>query len=56
MVGTLVEVGLGRWSPQDVAAALAARSRPACGPVAPASGLILTRVDYSQDDEETRWT
>lgn len=47
MVGTLVEVGLGRWSPEDVARALAARRRDACGPVAPAAGLILTRVDYT---------
>ena len=46
MVGTLVEVGLGRWSPDDVAAALQARRRDACGPVAPPTGLFLTRVDY----------
>jgi len=46
MVGTLVEVGLGRRTPDDVAAALAARRRDACGPVAPAAGLVLTRVDY----------
>ncbi|MEM9221947.1 MAG: tRNA pseudouridine(38-40) synthase TruA [Pseudomonadota bacterium] len=46
MVGTLVEVGLGRWAPGDVATALAARRRDACGPVAPASGLTLTQVDY----------
>lgn len=46
MVGTLVEVGAGRWRPADVGAALAARSRPACGPVAPACGLILSSVDY----------
>lgn len=50
MVGTLVEVGLGRWSPDDVAAALQARSRPACGPVAPAVGLVLTAVDYPASD------
>ncbi|WP_108663316.1 tRNA pseudouridine(38-40) synthase TruA [Acuticoccus kandeliae] len=50
MVGSLVEVGLGRWTPDDIAAALAARSRPACGPVAPASGLILTQVDYDDED------
>jgi len=49
MVGTLVEVGLGRWSAGDVSAALAARSRAACGPVAPAVGLFLTRVDYGDD-------
>ncbi|WMS41247.1 tRNA pseudouridine(38-40) synthase TruA [Acuticoccus sp. MNP-M23] len=47
MVGTLVEVGAGRWAPEDVATALAARARPACGPVAPAQGLILMKVDYA---------
>ena len=46
MVGSLVEVGVGRWSPQDMARALAAASRTACGPVAPAVGLFLTSVDY----------
>ncbi|ORE95696.1 tRNA pseudouridine synthase A [Stappia sp. 22II-S9-Z10] len=53
MVGTLAEVGLGRWRPDDVTAALDARSRPACGPVAPACGLILAQVDYVTDDEDT---
>ena len=46
MTGTLVEVGLGRWSVEDVAAALAARDRAACGPVAPSTGLYLTGVVY----------
>lgn len=46
MVGTLVEVGVGRWAPDHVATALAARRRSACGPVAPAAGLILMEVDY----------
>ena len=46
MVGSLVEVGEGKWSAQDLAAALAARSRAACGPVAPAEGLYLVRVEY----------
>ena len=46
MTGTLVEVGLGRWTPADVAAALAARDRTACGPVAPSDGLYLTGVSY----------
>src|SRR3954471_16152694 len=35
MVGSLVWVGEGRWSVDDLAAALAARARTACGPVAP---------------------
>ena len=46
MVGSLVWVGEGRWSADDLAAALAARSRVACGPVAPPDGLYLVRVDY----------
>lgn len=46
MVGTLVEVGLGKMSVEDVAAALAAADRARCGPVAPPDGLYLTRVDY----------
>jgi tRNA pseudouridine38-40 synthase len=46
MVGSLAEVGRGRWTPDDLAAALAARSRDACGPVAPADGLCLVHVEY----------
>jgi tRNA pseudouridine38-40 synthase len=46
MVGSLAQVGLGRWSPSDLAAALEARDRGACGPVAPADGLYLVSVDY----------
>jgi tRNA pseudouridine38-40 synthase len=46
MTGTLAEVGLGRWTIDDVATALAARDRTACGPVAPSTGLYLTGVRY----------
>jgi len=46
MVGTLVEVGLGKMTVEDVAAALAAADRTRCGPVAPPDGLYLVRVDY----------
>jgi len=49
MVGSLKLVGDGRWCAGDVATALAARDRRACGPVAPASGLYLVAVDYPQD-------
>ncbi|MEI7573535.1 MAG: tRNA pseudouridine(38-40) synthase TruA [Phenylobacterium sp.] len=48
MTGTLAEVGVGRWTAQDVKAALEARDRRACGPVAPASGLSLTGVSYAE--------
>ena len=46
MVGSLVAVGEGKWSAQDLAAALAARSRAACGQVAPPEGLYLVGVEY----------
>ncbi|HWM81803.1 MAG TPA: tRNA pseudouridine(38-40) synthase TruA [Pseudolabrys sp.] len=46
MVGSLVWVGDGRWSADDLQSALDARDRTACGPVAPPDGLYLMRVDY----------
>jgi tRNA pseudouridine38-40 synthase len=46
MVGSLALVGEGKWSADDLAAALAARDRSRCGPVAPACGLYLVGVDY----------
>jgi tRNA pseudouridine38-40 synthase len=46
MAGTLELVGLGRWRPEDVAMALAARDRRAGGPTAPAEGLYLLEVRY----------
>jgi tRNA pseudouridine38-40 synthase len=46
MVGTLKLVGLGRWQPDEVALALAARDRRAGGPTAPATGLTLIAVEY----------
>ncbi|WP_420479691.1 tRNA pseudouridine(38-40) synthase TruA [Brevundimonas sp. FT23028] len=49
MTGTLCEVGLGRWAVADVAGALAAKDRAACGPVAPSDGLYLTGVTYDSE-------
>jgi tRNA pseudouridine38-40 synthase len=46
MVGSLKLVGEGKWRAEDVSAALAAADRSRCGPVAPAHGLYLVRVDY----------
>jgi tRNA pseudouridine38-40 synthase len=46
MVGALVFVGEGRWSADDLSAALAACDRTACAPVAPPEGLYLVQVDY----------
>lgn len=46
MAGSIVEVGIGRWTRADLAAALEAKDRRACGPVAPADGLYFTGVSY----------
>jgi len=46
LVGTLAQVGAGRWPPGRAAQALAARDRAACGPVAPPDGLYLVAVRY----------
>jgi tRNA pseudouridine38-40 synthase len=46
LVGTLIEVGTGRRSPESFAALLAGGPRSAAGPTAPAHGLVLRRVLY----------
>ena len=46
ITGTLVQVGLGKWTPDDVKTALEAKHRSAAGPTAPAHGLYLTDVQY----------
>jgi tRNA pseudouridine38-40 synthase len=44
--GSLKLVGEGKWTPDDLEAALEARDRKACGPVAPPEGLYFLQVDY----------
>ena len=46
LVGTLLEIGLGRSPPEEMTAVLASRDRTRAGPTAPARGLTLVRVDY----------
>ncbi|MFP4240174.1 MAG: tRNA pseudouridine(38-40) synthase TruA [Rhodosalinus sp.] len=46
IAGTLERVGAGAWRPEDVRAALDARDRARCGPVAPPQGLYLAEVRY----------
>jgi tRNA pseudouridine38-40 synthase len=46
MVGSLVQVGDGKWTAEDISRILDARDRTQCGPVAPAEGLYLAQVDY----------
>jgi tRNA pseudouridine38-40 synthase len=46
MVGCLALVGMGRWTPDDVATALAARDRARLGLNAPPDGLFFTGAVY----------
>jgi tRNA pseudouridine38-40 synthase len=46
IVGTLVEVGRGRWEPEMMDEILAAKDRAAAGPIAPAGGLCLMEIVY----------
>ena len=46
VVGTLLEVGFGRMSPEQLGDILAAKDRSCAGPTAPAAGLTLVQVDY----------
>ncbi|MGO4573154.1 tRNA pseudouridine(38-40) synthase TruA [Microvirga sp. 2TAF3] len=48
MVGTIERAGAGRWSVEDVQAALDACDRTRCGPMAPSAGLYLIGVDYPE--------
>jgi len=46
IVGSLVEVGAGRWKPEKMNEILEAASRTAAGPLAPAVGLCLMWIKY----------
>jgi tRNA pseudouridine38-40 synthase len=48
LVGTLVSVGEGRRTPDDVLSMFAAADRAAAGPVAPPQGLCLVAVEYDE--------
>ena len=47
LAGSLIQVGEGRRSPDDVVAVLAAHDRASAGPVAPPHGLCLVSVEYA---------
>lgn len=50
IVGTVMQVGRGKYKPEWVADVLAACDRTVAGPTAPPHGLFLLRVDYSPFD------
>ena len=54
--GTLKLAGEGKWSPADVRAALEARDRSRCGPVAPPHGLFFMKVEYGDPSTLLRAT
>jgi tRNA pseudouridine38-40 synthase len=49
IVGSLVEIGLGRRAAASMDAILAGRDRSAAGPTAPARGLFLVAVEYGEE-------
>ena len=50
LVGTMLEVGRGRLGVDEIPGILAARSRAAAGPTAPAKGLFLCSVEYGEGE------
>jgi tRNA pseudouridine38-40 synthase len=48
IVGTLVEIGRGKWKPEKINEILEAKDRTAAGPIAPAEGLCLMWIKYEK--------
>lgn len=51
LVGTMLDVSHGHLKAKDIPAILAACSRSAAGPTAPARGLILHSVEYAAEED-----
>ncbi len=49
IAGTLVEIGVGRWTSNRMAEILASRDRSQAGTTAPPHGLFLVRVEYEPE-------
>jgi tRNA pseudouridine38-40 synthase len=50
LVGTMIDVGRGQLALDEIPGILAARSRSAAGPTAPARGLFLHSVEYPSEE------
>jgi tRNA pseudouridine38-40 synthase len=50
IAGTLIEVGRGRYDPEQVGTILCKKDRRAAGPTAPACGLVLVQAYYDGRD------
>jgi tRNA pseudouridine38-40 synthase len=53
-VGTLLQIGTGKWQPEGIEAILNSRDRQQAGPSAPPQGLCLLRVRYGQRKDYAR--
>lgn len=47
IAGTLLEVGIGRYAPEEVERILEKKDRGAAGPTAPAKGLTLVKYEFA---------
>ena len=54
LVGTMLDIGRGRISVEEIPKILTARSRSAAGPTAPAHGLFLHSVEYNRQEFELK--
>ena len=50
LTGTLLEAGLGRREPEEMTQILMSLNRNQAGPMAPARGLCLWKVEYEDSD------
>ena len=48
LAGTLIQVGLGAYAPEDMEPMLTVCNRQAAGPTAPAQGLTLIGMEYPE--------
>ena len=55
IAGTIVKIGDGTWDPEKILTILKGKNRNLAGPTAPADGLYLERVKYSEKLLNDKW-